>query len=480
MFKKGLPLLYIGFLTGSLFLYEFQISQPTLSDSAFLLPVKMKAIQSDFTENDLQNVVLEAAKTDDKLSIGGMRHSQGGQTLYPNGILLDMRGYDQILSFDPAAKRLTVQSGATWAEIQEVINPHGLALKVSQSQNIFTVGGSLSVNAHGLDIRHGGITDQVESFRLLRADGRIVNVSRTENRELFDLALGGYGLFGVIVDVTVTLTENELYQVETAALNYEDYSTYFMEQVLMNKEVQLHRARISVAPDNFLTDMYVENYIATPQQEAFPTSEPLKRETIIAVPKLFLGLSRLSGWGKNLLWDAQETYSDRLDGTVISRNNAMRSDAEFMEYSHPKKTEVLQEYFVPVENYTAFIDDLRTLLEQHPNFNLLNVTVRYVNDSSGPMLSYANGDTFGLVLLINQGTSKESIQENGEVIRAMVDLTLEHGGSYYLPYYSFPTDKQFKAAYPDADAFFRAKTLYDPEKRFLNLLYTEYGEDVAP
>ncbi|AQQ53331.1 FAD-binding protein [Planococcus lenghuensis] len=478
--KRFLPLLYIAVFSGSLLLYQTRIAHPTLADSSSLLSVKMKAVEADFTEAELREIVLKAKKAGDSLSIGGMRHSQGGQTLYPNGVLLDMRGYDRIVSLDPEAKQITVQSGITWAEIQEAINPHGLALQVSQSQNIFTVGGSLSVNAHGLDIRHGGITDQVESFRLLMADGQILHVSREEHAELFDLALGGYGLFGVILDVTLQLTDDELYRVETAAVDYQEYSAYFTENVLGNEAVGMHRARISVAPEGYFTEMVVENYLRTDNQEALVAHDALKQERLVALPKLFLGLSRWSDWGKDALWDAQEAYAAQLDGSLISRNNAMRSDAKFMEYSDPNKTEVLQEYFIPVDQYAVFIDDLRTLLAQHPDFNLLNITVRYVEETDGPMLSYANGDMFGLVMLINQGTSEAAIEENGDVIRAMVDLALEHGGSYYLPYYSFPTDEQFSRAYPEADVFFEAKTVYDPENRFLNLFYEEYGKEESP
>ncbi len=60
-----------------------------------------------------------------------------------------------------------------------------------QSQNIFTVGGSLSVNVHGRDIRHEALIDTVESFRLLMADGTVRNVSREENAELFPYVIGG-------------------------------------------------------------------------------------------------------------------------------------------------------------------------------------------------------------------------------------------------------------------------------------------------
>jgi len=72
-----------------------------------------------------------------------------------------------------------------------------------QSYSSFSVGGTLSVNAHGITTDHC-LAESVLSFRIVLADGRELNCSRDsedeETRELFGLALGGYGLFGVILE----------------------------------------------------------------------------------------------------------------------------------------------------------------------------------------------------------------------------------------------------------------------------------------
>ena len=120
-----------------------------------------------------------------------------------------------------------------------------------QSQNIFTVGGSLSVNVHGRDIRHEALIDTVDSFRLLMADGTVRNVSREENAELFPYVIGGYGLFGVILDVTLKLTDDELYEMHTRMIDYKEYVSYFKEKVKRDENVRMHLARISVAPNSF-------------------------------------------------------------------------------------------------------------------------------------------------------------------------------------------------------------------------------------
>ncbi|MEI5893937.1 FAD-binding oxidoreductase [Bacillus cereus] len=464
---------YTVLLTASIHTYKKQLNHPTMSDVGKLLPTKIKRVESATEEQSLINLVRDAKVSGEKISIAGMQHSQGGQTYYPNGTMLDMKGYNEILEFDPEKKRIRVQSGVTWNDIQKKINPYGLAVQVMQSQNIFTVGGSLSVNVHGRDIRHEALIDTVESFRLLMADGTVRNVSREENAELFPYVIGGYGLFGVILDVTLKLTDDELYEMHTKMLDYKEYTSYFKEKVKKDENVRMHLARISVAPNSFLKEMYVTDYVLAESQQRLEEYSELKEENIIAAPKFLLGLSRYSEWGKNTFWDIQRSYFERTDGQFETRNNVMRSDSAFMEYENPNRTEVLQEYFVPIDSFTEYIDDLRTILSEE-ELNLLNITIRYVEKNENAVLSYAKDDMFALVLLINQGRSENEIKQTEGIIRKMIDVTLKYHGSYYLPYYSYPTKDQLKKAYPRIEEFLQKKKDIDPEERFVNLFYREY------
>lgn len=467
---------YILLFSASIFTYNIKLSHPTASDSGQLLPVAVKSIYPAKGEQELKMIIKKANINEDTLSIAGMQHSQGGHTMYPNGILIDMKSFNKILKFDLQKKLITVQSGATWEDIQEYINPYGLSLKVGQSQNIFTVGGSISVIGHGRDIRNGSLTDTVISLRLLTPEGEVIEVSRTENEELFPYVIGGYGLFGVIVDVTLQLTEDELYVHNNEQLNYQEYATYFKNEVLGNESVKMHVGRISVAPETFLSEMYITNYTLAPNQADLDQYNTLKGEPIIAIPKFFLGLARYSEWGKNIFWDIQKQYNEKTDQKLESRNNVMRSDSEFMEYNSVSKTEILQEYFVPIDNFEPYIDSLKRLLEDEKDFNLLNITIRYVGKDDQVVMNYATDDMFSLVLLINQGTTKKDIEETGQTVRKMIDLTLAHDGTYYLPYYPYATKEQLYAAYPQVEDFFLKKKIFDSNERFSNMFYKEYSQ----
>ncbi len=193
----GICVLAIGCVVVALLLPLYHLTPPAeppdvVNDVARLNRTLVREVIHPRNTGEIRDAVLAAAKNGLKVTIAGKRHSMGGQTLYPDAIALDMLEFNKTLSLDETNKILTVQSGATWSSIQEFLNPHGLAVLAMQGPNVFTVGGSMSVNAHGWDMRHGPVAASVEWFRILLADGSIRRCSREENSELFHFDLGGY------------------------------------------------------------------------------------------------------------------------------------------------------------------------------------------------------------------------------------------------------------------------------------------------
>ncbi|WP_068774786.1 FAD-binding oxidoreductase [Paenibacillus sp. FJAT-26967] len=447
-----------------------------ITDYSRLHPVKVERVTEGREVQQLIRILQEAKDKRLTVSIAGQRHSQGGHTYYKDGIVIDMKTYNNILSFDPSAKVIRVQAGATWKDVQDKINPYGLAVKTMQSQNIFTIGGSISINAHGRDLHNGSLINSVESFRLLTAGGEIKNVSRTENKELFSLALGGYGLFGIILDVTLTLTEDEVYRMTTEATSVQDYSCYFKENILLDGSVRMSIARISVAPEGFLTDMYAMNYRKDP---GLPLAEhhTLKEYEQGVIPsKIMFHVNRSSDWGKNLFWSTQKLYFNSQQNVIVSRNNAMRSESAFMEYRGTGTNDLLQEYFIPVDEFAGFVADMRSVLLQE-NLNLLNISVRFVQKDEEAVLSYAREDMFALVCLFNVPLSDKEQAKIKPAIQKIIQEVIRHRGTYYLPYAAYPTQTQFQTVYPRQKEFFEGKDRYDPEHLFMNYFYEQYRGD---
>jgi decaprenylphospho-beta-D-ribofuranose 2-oxidase len=136
----------------------------------------------------------------------GLGRSYGDAALNLQGGLLLMERLNRFLSFDPAGGRLRCESGVTIKDILEVFVPRGWFLPVTPGTQYVTMGGALACDVHGKNHhKHGSISEHVEEFLLLRADGKRVRCSKTENPELFWATAGGLGLTGIIVELTLRL-----------------------------------------------------------------------------------------------------------------------------------------------------------------------------------------------------------------------------------------------------------------------------------
>jgi FAD/FMN-containing dehydrogenase len=453
---------------------KYGLSQSNLTtDYTALLPERIERIVKVGGRTELQKIVKEANEKRQHISIAGLQHSQGGHTYYKESIVLDMKTFNKILEIDKQHKRIKVEAGATWEDVQEAIQPYGLALKVTQSQSIFTIGGSLSVNAHGRDIRFGPMAGTIREMTILTPTGEIKNVTRNDSEEWMKFVFGGYGLFGVILDVTLELTENDVYTIHTEELKTNEYEDYF-SNLLSNNKTSMHYARVSVAPHSFLNEMYVIDYKNTGKRDH---QTKLKKERGPRIGKLAIDIGRQGGGLEDLFWESQKLVIKSIDGDEITRNNAMRGNSAFMEFTKPGRVEVLQEFFVPVEQYEEYISDLKRFLpanDKNDDFKIHNITVRYAAKDDYTYLNYAKEDMFGLVILIQHGLKEKEINNAKAIIQGWTDLTLKHGGGYYLPYYPYQTKEQFRKTYPSWEMFHVEKLKRDPNGVFQNIFYDYY------
>ena len=162
--------------------------------------------------DELRAVLQRAQRAATPVSIAGGRHAMGGQQFGEGTVLIDTRGLDRVLAFDPAAGLVTVEGGIQWPALLEHLEriqagaprPWSIYQKQTGADRL-SLGGALSCNAHGRGLTLPPIVQQVEAFDLVDGHGQVLTCSRTEHADLFRLAIGGYGLFGVIARITLRL-----------------------------------------------------------------------------------------------------------------------------------------------------------------------------------------------------------------------------------------------------------------------------------
>lgn len=475
----------IAIIFGGLYIaWDKELSRVTLSKDTFydvarLHPTSVREVRSETKEEDLIAVVNDARAKGLKVSISGSQHSQGGHTYYPDAVVLDMKSFNAVKSFDAKAKTITVEAGATWQDVQDYIAPHKLAVQRMQSSYVFTVGGTLSANAHGRDLDGSSVIESVRQLRLLKADGSVVTISRTKNPELFTAAIGGYGMFGVILDVTLDLVDDAIYEKKSADVDYKAFAGYFKDTLQTDPTTAMMLVRPNVDPnsDKFLKNMVVSSWHITKHDNSQLHS--LTGEKNVTRDKIFFDLSRRYDWAKSLRWKLQKDLVEKSGADqFISRNNAMRpseTPLAFLDYRPVNRTDLIQEYYVPISKFTGFMDDFRTIIQQD-KINIISSTIRYVKANDESMLSYApKEDAFSVIVMSNISLEPAEVKKAEQSTQRLVDAAIKHDGTHYLTYQLFPTKEQLQKEYPKIDEVFALKRKHDPDELFMNHFYAKYA-----
>jgi FAD/FMN-containing dehydrogenase len=432
-------------------------------------------------EDDVRNALQFARENKLKVTCAGQQHSMGGQTFTHGGLVLDLRDFNRI-ALDKEHKTVNVQSGARWWQVQQLLDKEGLSVKSMQSINIFSIGGSLSVNGHGIDPAPGQIAPTVRAIRIMLSNGEVVKASANENAELFRHVLGGYGLFGVILDVDLAVVANEMYARQTVYMDYKDYPAYYRANIEKNDQVGLAFGRLSVAPRSYLRETAVHVYAKTQFNGTLPPLSPARYESL---DRFIINFSKTGNTGRWLRWMLEKNVEPFLHQCVtrnqamnqkepclVSRNEEMYDDMAYLKNRLPD-TDVLQEYFVPYERMPEFVDGLREVVQRN-KANLLNVTIRTVHKDTVTALPYAKQDMFGFVLYFNVRFNDKDNEILQKTTTDLIDAAERSGGTYYLPYQLFYSKEQLQQAYPEIGDFFATKRKYDPIGLFSNKFYEKY------
>ena len=402
------------------------------------------------------------------ISVAGGRFSQGGHIWYHNGITIDMTNINRILDFDFKRKKITVEAGATWKQIQKYIDDYDLSIRVMQSYNDFTIGGSLSVNAHGRTIQDGSLIETVESIKLLLADGSLITASRDENYDLFRAAIGGYGAVGIITQATLLLTNNDVIEEKKVIMPLDCYLSYFNKMIKKDPDVVFHNANLSV--DTFDKVSSITWY---------KTDKPCTIQERMQKNKPFFTFDYFCFQCARYIRKLQKIrfpfQSFKNTKKIVRRNYEMSTSVNTAEpLTRFISTTVLQEYFVPCDKIDIFIDHIKRIVQKY-NVNMMNISIRYAHKNTESIMTYTRAqESFALVCYINMRNSKRGIKNAQQWTQELINCVMDCGGTYYLPYQLHATKEQFQRAYPSYKELVKIKNNVDPHNRFMNSFLQKY------
>jgi FAD/FMN-containing dehydrogenase len=131
------------------------------------------------------------------LAVRGGGHNIAGSAMCDDGIVIDLSQM-KAASVDPAARRVTIEGGATLADLDASTQAHGLATPLGINSTTGVAGLTLGGGFGWLSRKHGMTIDNLESAEVVTAAGEVVRANNTEHPDLFWALRGGSGNFGVV------------------------------------------------------------------------------------------------------------------------------------------------------------------------------------------------------------------------------------------------------------------------------------------
>lgn len=439
------------------------------------------------TIEQLQATMLRARDRGQAISVCGRRHAMGGQQFGAQTTLLDMTGLDRVLSLDRTRGIVEMESGVAWPALFEYLQTAqadgqtnwGILQKQTGADRL-SIGGALASNVHGRGLTLRPIIDQVKSFTMIDPRGQHLTCSRAENAELFRLAIGGYGLFGVVTTVRLQLRERRKVERVVQIRDLGEIPDAFAQRIADGYLYGDYQFATDSGRDSFLRRGVFSTYRpvdpATPltrNQVRFHPDDwarltyythKYKRRAFDLYTKRYLATSGQVYWSDAQLSAAyQDDYHTELDRKLGAK---------------VKGSEMITEIYVSRGSLIQFMETAREELRRR-RANVIYGTVRLIEQDDESFLAWARQRWACVIFNLHVDHTPQRIAEAAAAFRSLIDIAISLGGSYYLTYHRWATKEQVEKCHPKFREFLALKRRHDPSELMQSDWYRHHRDLLA-
>jgi FAD/FMN-containing dehydrogenase len=453
-----------------------------------LNPTNVDRIVAVYSEATLAGA-LRAARAEGKaVCIAGGRHAMGGQQFARDAVLLDTRSMRRILHLDGERGIVEAEAGIQWPDLIDglLTIQHGQAqpwsiIQKQTGADRLTLGGALGANIHGRGLALKPIIGDVESFTLMDADGALRTCSRSENTELFRLAIGGYGLFGVVTRVRLKLMRRTKIERVVRIIDVDELMPAFDQRIADGFLYGDCQFSTDMPSDGFLKTGVFSCYRPLPIDAQMPAhakelsddnwralyhmSHADTRRAYEAYTSYYLSTSGQRYWSDT---HQLSVYIDDYHEALDRQLNATQPGSE-----------MITELYVPRAALGDFLSAVRADFRQH-GVQVIYCTIRLIDRDAESFLAWAREPWACTVMNLHVDHAPDRIAKAAADFRRLIDRAIAHGGSYFLTYHRWAERTQVETCYPQMAEFLRLKKRHDPNDTFQSDWYRHHKGMFAP
>lgn len=416
----------------------------------------------------------------------GSGRSYGDAILNDDNVILDMSRMKRILEFDDANQVLTVQAGTPIVDIFARYHHLGYAVAASPTDSTISVGGALGANVNGKDSwRVGNFGDQVVSMKIMLASGEVLVIDRDNHGDLFLAAVGGMGLIGLVLEVSL-----QLIRIPSPYLDGEIFAANDVPDLIRKLDEIRDDADFIVAwVDGYATGDAIGRSVihATWWADRSRPDEELRRSVATSIELLAvqkrraLGFYRLARPLINLGFQLQRIPVLLFNEVYFRKNKRRRTrlhDERFMEHNFDKS------YVVPPPDilcgprgFTIQITVPRNVAKEAMT-EMLGLcsslpcppvtTILRLHRKDDFLISFSED---GYSLNVEIHPKRRHAARVRKFLEEFIDCGIRFGSKVHLPKDNTLTPEQFRSLFPKLDRFLAIKRMADPNELFQSDMY---------
>ena len=158
--------------------------------------------------------------------VHGNQRSYGDVCLNKD-LMVSMANFNQIKYFDEKKGIIEVESGMLLRDLLPIIIKKGWFVPVTPGTKYVSFGGMIANNVHGKNTYKNKIGFYVKEIKLLGLNKKILKCSKKKNKKAFDLTIGGFGLTGIILTVSLQLKKIRSYYLDQKITEFNTYKEFY-------------------------------------------------------------------------------------------------------------------------------------------------------------------------------------------------------------------------------------------------------------
>src|SRR5688572_4465307 len=416
------------------------------------------------TLDQIRNAIKAAQKEEKPVCISGARHAMGGQQFLADGLMIDTRRMNKVLGFDPEKGHVEVEAGIQWPQLYQQLvalqkgREQQWTFAQKQGADKLTLGGCIAANIHGRGLRMPPFIADVESFRLLNARLEIVNCSRTENPELFRLAIGGYGLFGLVTSVTLRLVARRKMERAVEVRSVDGLPKAFAERMADGFIYGEFQYSVDETPDDYLRRGVFTCYRPVDPATPLPANQKELHERdwieLLTLAHHAKGEAFRRYAGHAISTNGQIYWSDEAQMGVYPENYHRALDQRVG--AQVRATEATTEIYCERDALERFMTEVRDYARRD-KVDIIYGSIRLIEQDRESFLAWAKKSYACVIFNVHVEHTTSGLIKAGDVFRRLIDIGLKYGGSYYPTYNRYALRRQVDACFPQMQEFLKLK-----------------------